>query len=228
MIVLGLTGSIGMGKTTLAGMMLDLKIPVHDADACVHELLSPEGGGHYAVAAAFPYYDHPQIYDRKTKSINRKELGALVFADDAKRQLLESILHPLVEVEQKSFLSHWKKRKLKFVCLDIPLLFETNGKDKVDYTLVVSAPSFIQRARVMSRPGMTEQKFEAILSRQMPDIEKRQRADYVIHTGLGLAQSRKELKLALRDIEKKEFPQKNPPLKEKMEKIRDPRNRPRY
>ena len=218
MIILGLTGSIGMGKSTLAAMMHNLKIPVHDSDAAVHGLLAQGGAGIAPIAAAFP-----DSYDKKTRSISRAALGDIIFSDDTKRQHLESILHPLVQAAQQDFLKSCAAKNYKFVCLDIPLLFETGAEKRVDYTLVVTAPPFIQRARVLSRPNMTAEKFTAILARQMPDAEKRARADYIIHTGLGLAQTLKSLKLTLKDIEAKEFPKP-----EAKSKHPDPRNRPRY
>lgn len=207
MIVIGLTGSIGMGKTVAAAMLESLRIPVHEADDEVHRLLAPGAPGAVAVGKVFPYFGYPQIYDRKTKSgarsIKRAALGKVVFADDEKRERLEKILHPLVRDAQTQFIRRHKNLGAKMVALDIPLLFETGGEARVDYTLVVSAPLNVQRRRVMARPGMDEKKFRAILERQMPDGEKRARADYVIHTGLGRAQTMKELKAALADIRKK-------------------------
>lgn len=201
MIVLGLTGSIGMGKSTLAAMMESLHIPVHDADICVHRLLGPNSPAIPALAAAFPLYEYPQIYDRKTKTILRKDLGALVFAQDFLRARLESILHPLVRKEQTDFLRANRLKGVKTVCLDIPLLFETGAQSRVDYTITVSAPYIVQEQRVLSRPGMTQEKFNAILARQMPDAEKCARSDYVIKTGAGRAHTLKSLKQILKDIE---------------------------
>ena len=206
MIVIGLTGSIGMGKTVIASMLAKQGIPVHEADDEVHELLAPKGAGFRAVAAAFPYYSYPQIYGRRTakgRSINRSELGKIVFGDDDKRKKLEKILHPLVRDAQNKFIRKNKTLKREIIALDIPLLFEAGSDNLVDVILVASAPYEVQRARVLDRPGMTEKKFHAILQRQMPDAEKRARADYVIHTGIGRAQTMKELKAALRDIKKK-------------------------
>ncbi len=219
MIILGLTGSIGMGKTTIAKMMQNMRIPVHESDAEVHELLGVEGDAVKAVAKAFP-----ESYNKKLKSIDRKILGESVFKDHQKRLLLESILHPMVQTAQQNFIKNVAPKKPKFVCLDIPLLFETDAEKRVDFTLLATAPFFIQRARVLRRPKMTEERFLNILAQQMPDTEKRQRADYMIHTGLGLAHSLKSLKLILMDIEKKTQPQKQ----EKKAKKNDPRNRPRY
>ena len=202
MIVLGLTGSIGMGKSTLAAMLRTQGVPVHEADAEVHALLGPGGKGYQAVRAAFPYYSFPQIYKRTRKGylLNRAALGAIVFKDDRLRERLELVLHPLVRDGQKKFMLAMRRAGHKMVCLDIPLLFETGGDAFVDITMVVSAPYDVQRARVLARPGMTEDKFHAILNRQLPDAEKCARADYIIPTGLGMAHSMQALKAILRHI----------------------------
>jgi len=200
MIVIGLTGSIGMGKTTAATMLQQLGVPVHESDEAVHELLGAEGKGRMAVAAAFPYYEYPQIYDKKTKLIKRSELGKIVFSDDEKREALENILHPLVREAQNKFILKSKKMGQEIVALDIPLLFETGGDELVDVTINVSAPFHIQEKRVLERPDMTEEKFHAILKRQMPDEEKCARADYVLQTGLGRAETMKALKKILKEI----------------------------
>lgn len=219
MIILGLTGSIGMGKSTLAVMLRNLRIPVHESDNAVHELLGPESTAYDTIAASFP-----TACEVKTRTINRQILGALVFTENEKRLHLESILHPLVQNAQQKFVKNCSQRKYRFICLDIPLLFETGAQNRVDYTLVVTAPHFVQRARVFARPNMTEEKFNAILAHQMPDSEKCANADYIIHTGLGLAHTLKSLKLILTDIEKKQFPL----AIDKKANINDPRNRPRY
>ncbi|MGH1403954.1 MAG: dephospho-CoA kinase [Alphaproteobacteria bacterium] len=200
MIVVGLTGSIAMGKSTIGAMMRGMNIPVHEADHEVHALLKPDGGAYQAVVAAFPYFEYPNIYDRKTKLLKRKELGNLVFYDGAHRQTLESILHPLVRQAQDVFIRSFGLKGADMVCLDIPLLFETGAEKRVDYTVVVSAPYHLQRARVLERPGMSEKKFHAILERQMPDKEKCLHADYVIKTGLGRAYAMKELKSVIEKI----------------------------
>lgn len=197
-----------MGKSTAAAMFESLRIPVHEADDEVHKLLGPKGRGARAVGAAFPYFQFPQIYGSKTKSgvrtIKRKELGKIVFHDGKQRKKLEKILHPLVRAAQADFIRKHKINGTKIVVLDIPLLFETGGENRVDYTLVVSAPRSVQRQRVLARPGMDEKRFRAILKQQMPDGEKRARADYVVHTGLGRAQTMKELKAVIADIKKRE------------------------
>jgi len=194
-----------MGKSTIGAMMQTLRIPMHDADACVHRLLGPNSKVRPAIAAAFPLYEYPDLYERKSKAIKRNELGALVFQDDFLRKKLESILHPLVQKDQMEFIHANKRKGLKMVCLDIPLLFETGADKRVDYTITVSAPYFVQNQRVLSRPGMSEEKFHAILERQMPDAEKCTLSDYVLKTGAGRAASMKALKLILQDIHEKEY-----------------------
>lgn len=203
MIILGLTGSIGMGKSTVAAMMQTLRIPVHDADSCVHRLLGARSYARPALAAAFPYYEYPHLYNKKTRAIRRKELGALIFHDAALRERLESILHPLVQKDQTDFVRKYRRKGARITCLEIPLLFETGAECLVDYTITASAPYAVQKQRVMKRPGMTEEMFHAVLERQMPDEEKRARSDYVIKTGAGRAESMKTLKLVLLDIQKK-------------------------
>lgn len=201
MIILGLTGSIGMGKTTIASMLENLRIPVHDSDAAVHGFYAPDSFARPALAAAFPFFEYPQIYERKTKNMIRAELGKLVFSNPELRERLENILHPLVRKSQMDFIRQSAIKKRKMICLDIPLLYETGAQDRVDYVLVASAPYHVQRARVLARPTMTEEKFHAILSSQMPDREKCIRADYVIKTGLGRAYSFFALKKAIASIE---------------------------
>ena len=207
MVVIGLTGSIGMGKSTAAAMLAKLGVAVHEADAEVHALLSPGGAGALAVAAAFPYFSYAQIYARANKdgirAIDRRNLGRLVFKDEKARETLEGILHPLVREAQTGFIRKQAALGKGIVALDIPLLFETGGESRVDYTIAVTAPAFIQRMRVLARENMDEEKFHAILARQMPDGEKRARADFVVHTGLGRAYTMRQLKAILRTIKEK-------------------------
>jgi dephospho-CoA kinase len=197
MIVIGLTGSIGMGKSTAANMLGDMGVPVHDSDAAVHELLAPGGAGVEPVRAAFP-----ATYDKATGGIDRKALGKAVFGDAASLRVLESILHPLVQQSQQSFIRAQQRAGIKIVALDIPLLFETGAEQRCDYTVVVSAPYEIQRQRVLARPGMTEEMFQQRLAQQMSDADKRARADFVVKTGIGLAHTRQELAQVLRVIKK--------------------------
>lgn len=200
MIVIGLTGSIGMGKSTAAAMLGRLGVPCHDSDASVHELMEPEGKAYFAITAAFPLYSYPQIYKGKPKTIQRKALGSVVFSNPQERKKLEDILHPLVRESQKEFIRASKRLGVKAVVLDIPLLFETEGEKNVDVTVCVDAPPEIQCQRVMARPGMTEEKFASILDSQMPSAEKCARADYVIQTGLGRAVTMGQIKNMLREV----------------------------
>ena len=193
MIILGITGSIGMGKSTASHMLSTLGVPVHDSDAAIHDLLKPKSEAWDDLKKAFPVFLYPQIY-RFRKGINRKALGKLVFANPVLRQKLESILHPWVRKMQDRFIAFHTKNGTPVVGLDIPLLFETEADQRVDYVLNISAPAFIQERRVLSRPNMTKEKFENIRKAQMSDGEKNARADFVVHSGLGRAQMMRELK----------------------------------
>ncbi len=178
MVILGLTGSIGMGKTVAAGMFRRLGIPVHDADAAVHRLLGQRGGAVAAVAAAFPGV-------LREGAIDRAELGRRVFDDPAALERLEDVLHPAVRRDQAAFLRHQARRGCALAVLDVPLLFETGADTDCDAVAVVGAPHFVQEARVLARPGMTRQRLAAIRAQQMADAEKRRRADFLIPSGLG-------------------------------------------
>ncbi len=204
MIVIGLTGSIGMGKSATAAMLKKLGVPVFEADKAVHEMLGPGGRAVRAVGKAFPPLTYPQIYGFKggKRFIRRAALGKIVFASDKKRKKLESMLHPLVRAAEKEFIRKQKKRGAQIIALDIPLLFETRAGALVDYIIVVTAPRAVQRARVLARPGMDEKKFRAILKRQLPDREKRKRADYVLQTGFGRVHTMKALKKIIAEIKK--------------------------
>jgi dephospho-CoA kinase len=178
-IILGLTGSIGMGKSTAAAMLRRLGVPLFDADVIVHRLLAPGGVAVALVEAAFP-----GVRDA-AGGIDRRLLGQRVFGDPAALQRLERILHPMVRAAERRFIARAHARREPLVVLDIPLLFETGGTDRCDYVLVVSAPARLQRQRVIRRPGMTPERFAEILRTQMPDREKRRRADFVVATALG-------------------------------------------
>ena len=180
-LVLGLTGSIGMGKSAVAAMFQGLGVPVFDADAAVHRLQGPGGPLLPAIEAAFPGTTGPD-------GVDRVRLGAEVFGDPARLAALEAIVHPAVAERRRAFLAEHAGAPL--VVFDIPLLFEKGGADLVDAVAVVSAPAAVQRARVLARPGMTEEKFDRILALQMPDADKRARADHVIDTGTTLAETR--------------------------------------
>ena len=192
MIVIGLTGSIGMGKSTVARMMEEMGIPFHDADAAVHKALGPYGDGVEPIGKIFPdvveHSDPPS-----TPFVNRQKLGQIVFNNDEKMKMLEDILHPLARASSDEFLEKCRADNLEFAVLDIPLLFETGSQDRVDSVFCVSADPDVQKARVMARPHMTEEKFHQILARQMPDREKRRLADYVIHTDVSLDETREQL-----------------------------------
>ena len=193
-----------MGKSTAAGMLTRMNIPVHDSDAEVHRLLSNNEKARLALAAQFPFYKYFSIYGRKNKQgirqFNRKKLGKLVFDNPKEREKLEKILHPLVRKAQDEFIRIHRNMGADIVALDIPLLFETGAEERVDYTIVVSAPAFIQQERVLSRPNMTTKKFESILKTQMSDAEKCARADFVVPSGLGKAQTMKALKKIIHDL----------------------------
>jgi dephospho-CoA kinase len=201
MIVVGLTGSIGMGKSTAATLLRRLGIPVYDADRAVHQLLARGGAAVPAVAARFPAVVRDGAVDRAT-------LGHIVFADPAQLRALEAILHPLVLVAQRRFLAAQARRRTRLVVLDIPLLFEAGSDRHCAAALVVSAPSFIQVQRVLRRPGMTAEKFAGIRAKQMPDREKRRRADVVIPTGLGKHLTLVRLHRAIARLEARGRPRK--------------------
>lgn len=184
MIVLGLTGSIGMGKSTTAGMFCEQGIPVSDADAIVHALYS--GRAVPMIEAMFPGVT-------RGGSVDRAALSTRVLGDAEALRKLESIVHPLVREEREGFLARAEASGADIALLDVPLLFETGGESEVDGVVVVTAPAQEQRRRVLARPGMSEEKFEAILARQTPDAEKRRRADFLVETGRGLDDARRQV-----------------------------------
>jgi dephospho-CoA kinase len=188
MITLGLTGSIGMGKSTVAAMFADEGVPVFDADAAVHRLQGPAGALVAQIEYAFPGTTGPQ-------GVNRTALAERVLGEPEALRRLESLVHPAVAREREAFLA--ANAAAPVVVLDIPLLFEAGGWQAVDKIAVVSAPADVQRARVLARSGMTAEKFEAILARQMPDEEKRARADFVIPTGGLLDETRQAVRRIL-------------------------------
>ncbi|MBM3502617.1 MAG: dephospho-CoA kinase [Alphaproteobacteria bacterium] len=176
--ILGLTGSIGMGKSVAAQMLRRDRIPVFDSDANVHVLTRPNGAAIPAVAQAFPGTVTGGVLDRNA-------LGRLVFSDPAALRRLEAILHPMVRRAREAFVRRARRRRCPLVVFDVPLLFETRGERHCDAVLVVSAPAFLQRQRVLARPNMTAAKFAGILRRQVPDATKRHRADFVVPSSLG-------------------------------------------
>ncbi len=184
MIVLGLTGSIGMGKSTTAALFRDAGVPVHDSDEAVHRLY--RGAAAPLVEAAFPGTVVDGVVDRDR--LSRQVVGR---PDAISR--LEKIVHPLVRADADAFVAQHRAAATPLIVLDIPLLFETKGEHRVDRIVVVSAPSEVQRERVLSRPGMTLEKFEAILARQTPDAEKRRRADFIVDSSRGIEAAREQV-----------------------------------
>ena len=182
--VLGLTGSIGMGKSTVATMFRELGVPVFDADAAVHELQGPDGALLPAIEAAFPGTTGPG-------GVERQKLGAAVFGNKDALSRLEGIVHPAVAAMRQQFLSDHGASPL--IVFDVPLLYEKGGHRGLGAVAVVSAPAETQRERVLARPGMTEDRFEQILGLQVPDAEKRARADFIIDTGTSLAETRDQV-----------------------------------
>jgi dephospho-CoA kinase len=185
MFILGLTGSIGMGKSATAKMFAEEGVPVYDADAAVHRLY--EGEATPQIEAAFPG-------TTSAGKVDREELGGRVLGDGAAIKRLEQIVHPLVAQARERFLAEAASKGAKVVVLDIPLLFETGGDKRCDAVVVVSAPPDIQRARAFERPGMTEQKLAALLAKQVPDEEKRRRADFVVDTSKGFDAARTQVR----------------------------------
>jgi dephospho-CoA kinase len=188
MFILGLTGSLGMGKSTTARFFAEEGVPVHDADAVVHRLY--EGEAAAAIEAAFPG-------TTAGGKVDRTRLAARVLGDGAALARLEAIVHPLVQDAERRLIAEARTRGEKVAVLDIPLLFESGADRRVDAVVVVSAPPEVQRARVLERPGMTVEKLEAILARQMPDAEKRARADFVVDTSQGFDAARAQVRAIL-------------------------------
>ncbi|MEQ8177952.1 MAG: dephospho-CoA kinase [Amphiplicatus sp.] len=193
MIVVGLTGSIGMGKSTVTAMFADAGAATWDADSAVHRLYAKGGAAVAPVTEEFPGA-------AKDGAIDREALGALVLGDPARLKALEAIVHPLVAANRAAFLETARARGEKLAVLDIPLLFETGAEASFDAVVVVSAPYKAQRARVLARPGMNAEKFEAILAKQVPDAEKRAQADYVIDTDRTLEETREEVETVIADL----------------------------
>jgi dephospho-CoA kinase len=180
-IVVGLTGSIGMGKSTTLAAFADLGAPVWDADAAVHRLYGPGGAGVEPIRALVPDAAGPGPHGKE--SVDRARLRAAILAEPALLERIEAAIHPLVAADRDAFLAEARASGAALAVCDIPLLFETGADTWLDQVVVVSAPAEIQRARVLKRPGMTEEALDAILARQMPDAEKRARADFIVDTG---------------------------------------------
>lgn len=191
MIRIGLTGSIGMGKSTTAKLFAEQGVPVNDADQVVHELYA--GSAVAAIENSFPGTAQNGV-------VNRTELSRQLALHPERFKELEAIIHPLVRERERAFLERQQSVGQDIVLLDIPLLFETGAEDRVDVIVVVSCDADLQRQRVLARPGMTAEKFDLILSRQMPDSEKRKRADFVIDTGQGIEEARRQVIQVLKSV----------------------------
>lgn len=189
--ILGLTGSIGMGKSTVAAMFAGEGVPVFDADAAVRAMQGPGGKLIPQIEAAFPG-------STDESGVRREHLGEQVFKDTAALARLEGIIHPAVAAERQAFLLEHAGAPM--VLFDIPLLFEKGGADRVDRIIVVSAPPEVQRARVLARDGMTPEKFAQILALQMPDAQKRERADHIIDTGTSLAETEESVRRLIAEL----------------------------
>jgi dephospho-CoA kinase len=191
--IVGLTGSIGMGKTETAKMFARLGVPVYDADAAVHRLYEPGGAAVAKIAETFP----DCVADGR---VDRAGLGARVTRDPQAFERLEAIVHPLVRKDQQAFLESAAEGGAELVVLDIPLLFETGGHERMDAVVVVSAPHDIQRARVLARAGMSADKLDRILAKQMPDAEKRAKAHFVVETDRGLDHAFEQVKRIVAEL----------------------------
>lgn len=193
MLVLGLTGSIGMGKSTTAKLFLEAGVPVYDADATVHKLY--EGEAAPAIEAAFPG-------TTANGKVDREKLSAKVVHDAAAMKLLEQIVHPMVHACREAFLDQAERSGAELAVVDVPLLFETGGEKSVDAVVVVSTTPDVQRGRILARGNMTDEKLDALLARQLPDAEKRKRADFVVDTSHGLDHVRAQIREILAEADK--------------------------
>ena len=191
--VLGLTGGIGMGKSTAANTFRRLRVPVFDADAAVHRLQGRGGAAVRPIEAAFPG-------TTRDGRVDREALRARVLGDPAALKRLEGIVHPLVRRAERAFLAAARRRGERLAVLDIPLLFETGGERRVDEVIVVTAPAAVQRARVLRRRGMTPERLDAILARQMPDALKRIKADHLVQTGLSRHAAQRHIRAIVRGL----------------------------
>lgn len=196
MFLIGLTGSIGMGKTLTASLFEDEGVPRYDADAAVHALYEKNGAAVEPIGALCP----EAIVDG---SVDRAILGQVVLKDAEKLKQLEAIVHPLAGASQMHFLEAEVQKQTPFVLLDIPLLFETGGEGFVDCTVVVSAPADIQKARVLARPGMSEERFNDILAKQVPDAEKRQRADFIVDSSISVEDARRQVRDIMSQLQRR-------------------------
>ena len=197
MIIIGLTGSIAMGKSATAKIFNSYGVPIFNADSCVHKLLGANGKLVSIIGKKFPGTLEKQT---NIKYINRKKLGKIVFNNKKKRQSLEQIIHPQVGIEKKKWKEWAERERFKAICYDIPLLFETNGEKSCNIIVVVSAPFFIQQQRALNRPYMNKKKFYNILKTQLSDKEKRKKADFIVSTGIGYRYTRNQVKNILMQV----------------------------
>lgn len=197
MFILGLTGSVGMGKSTTASLFSEFGVPVFDSDACVHMLYGVDGAAISLFARDAQLKKTITKDDKNREYIDRAKLGKLLFSNPEAKAKIEKLVHGLVQASQQQFLEQARLSKYPLVILDIPLLYETSAERRVDAVCVVTAPRNIQRQRVMARPNMTEERFQSILKFQMSDSEKRKRADFIINTALGLGHTRRQVRTLL-------------------------------
>lgn len=202
--VIGLTGSIGMGKTNAARALRQLGVPMLEADGVVHRLTAAHGRALPAINAAFP----GTVTNGR---LDRGKLAGMVFGNDAALKRLEGILHPLFEAEERRFIARSRARRVALVAVDIPLLYEVGAERHMDAVIVVTAPTMIQTARVMRRRGMTQARLDAILARQMPDREKRKRADFIVNTGGTRRDTVRKLKWIVEYLRRSPLPQRKRP-----------------
>jgi dephospho-CoA kinase len=193
--IIGITGSIGMGKSTMCRILRQMGVVSHSSDEAVHFMLSPRGKAFRDVALLFP-----DAWNSRTHEIDRKKLGEIIFQNPQAKQALESLLHPLVQWSQFEFIKKARRMGLKKIALDIPLLFETNAQSRVDTVINVSAPYHVQKLRVLKRSGYSVEKFHSILKTQMPSQVKRKLSDNTIETGLGQAYTTVSIKKFLRKL----------------------------
>lgn len=198
MIIIGITGSIGMGKSTVSGMLRDMGIPVHDMDASVHKLIGPKGAAVSTIAKKFP-----EALKKNADGedyMDRAILGRIVFTDRQKKKELEDLMAPFIWSESDRFFEELKQKNCPVAVLDAPLLFESGEEKRVDVIICVSASKDKQQQRVLARPGMTLERFNQVVAGQLPDAEKRKRSDYVIDTNKDIADTRAQLSLVLAEI----------------------------
>ena len=193
MLRIGITGSIGMGKSETAALFGEWGIPVYDADAAVHALYQKGGAAVEPLGEVFPDAV-------REGAVDRAALSRIALADKEKMRLLEKIVHPLLKAARARFIAEAERKEVPAILFDIPLLFETGGESSLDVVIVASAPLEIQKARVLERAGMTEEKFSALLARQMSDMEKRKKADYIVRTDKGIPDARAQVKTILRRL----------------------------